>query len=161
MDGNANAPYWEGRLKMDDDGNEIIEPVNLLVDEAGNPTDLQEVTGYEVAEPAPVQRGDTTTEYPEDWAKINTDRKASRGWRCELCGFEAPGSAAIQVHHVDHDKTNNGAANLQVLCLTCHQSKHGSGTGMGEHVSAFDRDALSAWHRSPESRRRLKDEPMK
>lgn len=30
----------------------------------------------------------------------------------------------LEVHHVDHDRTNNSATNLRYLCPNCHQEHH-------------------------------------
>ena len=45
-----------------------------------------------------------------------------RGHKCEKCGntewFGQP--IALEVHHIDGDRTNNSVENLQVLCPNCH-----------------------------------------
>jgi len=42
---------------------------------------------------------------------------------CEECGYdEYP--QVIEVHHIDHDRTNNDVTNLKVLCPTCHRIEH-------------------------------------
>lgn len=99
--------------------------------------------------------------YSADWAEVSRRTKELRGWRCELCGFTAYHSAVIHTHHVDRDKPDNHPANLQVLCLACHQSKHGGGGGMGSGVPRAEREAMEAYRRSPAARVRLRDEPMK
>ena len=63
--------------------------------------------------------------YPANWSDISNKLKNRRAWRCEECKFQRPGSALIQVHHIDRDKSNNEASNLQVLCAACHGNKHG------------------------------------
>jgi 5-methylcytosine-specific restriction endonuclease McrA len=45
-----------------------------------------------------------------------------RGHKCEKCGntewFGQP--IALEVHHIDGDRTNNSLENLQLLCPNCH-----------------------------------------
>lgn len=149
MRADQNQGYWVGRPKQDDDGNDIVEDLTpVIVDEGGIPTDLQPVTGYEVTVPEPVEHDPVEADYPENWGEIAKAFKDKRDWRCESCGFTRHGSPAIQVHHVDHDKADCSDPNLQVLCLTCHKTKHGGGSGMGVQVPAHDRAALDAWNRT-------------
>ena len=146
---NWSAEYWKGRPKVDDDGVEIPEStISLLRDAWGAIEELQEITGYEVNKLEAADHADNGSEYPENWNQISTRIKELRGWRCEECGFTSPGSATIQVHHIDHDKADCSIANLQVLCLICHATKHGGGTGMGEFVSADAREEMNCWHRT-------------
>ena len=42
---------------------------------------------------------------------------AAGGYRCAACGVR---DVALEVHHRDHDVTNNAAENLEVLCKPCH-----------------------------------------
>lgn len=45
------------------------------------------------------------------------------GASCNRCNYSA-NIAAIQVHHKDHDKSNNSIENLEVLCANCHSIEH-------------------------------------
>jgi hypothetical protein len=36
---------------------------------------------------------------------------------CLRCGTER---VPLELHHVDHDETNNSLGNLALLCRTCH-----------------------------------------
>lgn len=153
------ADYWVGRPKIDDEGNEISAPTpQLLVDENGVFEEFQEITGHESYKIESEERVTEIVEYSEVWTTISRKMKDLRGWRCELCGFTSRGSSAIQTHHIDHDKEDNSIANLQVLCLICHENKHGSGRGMGEHVTLGDRAELDAWHRGACARERLRND---
>ena len=40
---------------------------------------------------------------------------------CERCGV----AERLEVHHRDHDRTNNDPANLETLCGPCHRRHHG------------------------------------
>lgn len=39
---------------------------------------------------------------------------------CEICGS----TENLLVHHIDHNRKNNVASNLMVLCKRCHQNHH-------------------------------------
>lgn len=49
-----------------------------------------------------------------------------RGHKCELCKLsewiEEP--IALEVHHIDGDRTHNELSNLQLLCPNCHATTH-------------------------------------
>lgn len=150
------ADYWVGRPKIDDDGNEIpTPPQQLLADENGVVEEFQEITGhesYKIGRDEPVAE---VVEYPEEWNSISRELKNLRGWRCELCGFTSRSSSAIQTHHIDHDKSDNSIANLQVLCLICHGNKHGSGSRTGDRVTVANRAELDAWQSGADAKCRL------
>lgn len=48
------------------------------------------------------------------------DHKDLRCRRCNYCEF----AIAIQIHHIDHDRTNNSMENLIPLCACCHCGLH-------------------------------------
>ena len=153
--------YWAGRPEINDDDDDEDDGGRIPGQPRANPEgddatpdDYQEITGYEATEPERVGRVDDIPEYPEDWAEISARRKAEYGWRCEECGFELTGSPAIQVHHVNRDKSDNSKGNLQVLCVKCHGEKHGGGSGMGGQVPPEDRSKLDAWHKDLRARSR-------
>lgn len=107
----SDGSYWWGRPKVDDDGNEIPEPPqDVIRDENGVPTDLQEITGYESNDYVNAAPDRALAQYSDEWNTIARDVKNERRWRCEMCGFTSPGSAAIQLHHIDHDKADNRVA---------------------------------------------------
>jgi len=39
--------------------------------------------------------------------------------KCKRCGYEEY-KQLLQVHHIDHDKSNNDISNLEILCVMCH-----------------------------------------
>lgn len=41
---------------------------------------------------------------------------------CNRCGFN--NVKALEVHHIDRDRTNNLIDNLEVLCCNCHSIEH-------------------------------------
>lgn len=43
--------------------------------------------------------------------------------RCNRCGWDKE-PTILHVHHVDRDRTNCAASNLEVLCPTCHVLEH-------------------------------------
>lgn len=45
------------------------------------------------------------------------------GEYCQLCGYNKF-TAVLQVHHKDHDRSNNSIDNLLVCCPTCHMEQH-------------------------------------
>lgn len=42
---------------------------------------------------------------------------------CNRCGY-CQNIAALQVHHIDKDRSNNSIDNLEVLCANCHSIEH-------------------------------------
>ncbi|WP_213997081.1 HNH endonuclease signature motif containing protein [Tepidanaerobacter syntrophicus] len=40
---------------------------------------------------------------------------------CEICGAEIKGRR-LNVHHKDKDRSNNNIANLQIVCVECHNN---------------------------------------
>lgn len=42
---------------------------------------------------------------------------------CERCGY-SENVAALQIHHKDHNRSNNAIENLEVLCANCHCIEH-------------------------------------
>jgi len=42
---------------------------------------------------------------------------------CELCGFVPVNKCQLDVDHIDGNKSNNSAENLQTLCANCHRLK--------------------------------------
>ena len=56
---------------------------------------------------------------------MNTAMKNKREKpRCECCGFVPTAACQMDVHHVDHDRSNNDPGNLMVLCANCHRLMH-------------------------------------
>jgi DNA-binding transcriptional ArsR family regulator/cytochrome c553 len=45
---------------------------------------------------------------------------------CEACGFVPQHDRQLEIHHVDQNRSNNDAANLQTLCSNCHSLAHGT-----------------------------------
>lgn len=43
------------------------------------------------------------------------------GWRCERAGCSA---LAVEIHHRDHDRSNNAPGNLEALCFLDHRREH-------------------------------------
>ena len=54
------------------------------------------------------------------WAKLRQHVLDAAGWRCERCGNGPP----LEVHHIDHDRTNDAVDNLECLCTGCHLAEH-------------------------------------
>jgi len=42
---------------------------------------------------------------------------------CQLCGYKE-NKAALVVHHIDHDRSNDEIDNLIILCANCHAISH-------------------------------------
>lgn len=42
--------------------------------------------------------------------------------KCNKCGFDK--KAALQVHHIDENRSNNKLENLEILCANCHCMIH-------------------------------------
>ena len=43
-----------------------------------------------------------------------------RGTSCEVCG----GNNRVTAHHIDGNRLNNSAENIQTLCNNCHSTHH-------------------------------------
>lgn len=57
--------------------------------------------------------------------KGDTWRKVALTYKppiCEICG-DKPTGRSLHVHHIDKDRTNNDLDNLQVVCVSCHNTK--------------------------------------
>jgi hypothetical protein len=54
------------------------------------------------------------------WVPAATRRAVLKS-SCETCGS---GSPALDLHHLDGDRTNNSPDNLRTLCDRCHTSLH-------------------------------------
>lgn len=52
---------------------------------------------------------------------------------CEICGY-CTHTEAIQVHHIDADRSNNADDNLVVICSNCHSIIH---TRARKHMSTY------------------------
>ncbi len=76
--------------------------------------------------------------YPDNWKELATKVKEAAGWRCQCCGKKCytPGSRPddltrsewtadiLQVHHRNHDTTDNRLSNLLSVCAACHLNLH-------------------------------------
>jgi len=68
--------------------------------------------------------------YRGDWL-TKKGETVNRDTMCRLCAAKE----AVEVHHIDHDPTNNTLANLITLCRRCHMQYH--------HKSESERQAFS------------------
>lgn len=50
-------------------------------------------------------------------------RKHPKGDTCLLCGFKAEWAGQFDMDHIDGNRLNNDASNLQTLCANCHRLK--------------------------------------
>ncbi|MFA6605127.1 MAG: HNH endonuclease signature motif containing protein [Patescibacteria group bacterium] len=46
--------------------------------------------------------------------------QARRGDNCDRCG----GSTGLEIHHIDHNPSNNAPSNLTTLCIKHHHARH-------------------------------------
>jgi len=59
--------------------------------------------------------------YAIDWSIISEQTRRARDWRCEQCHVVlADHPQLLHCHHRNGVKSDNSAANLQVLCVLCH-----------------------------------------
>lgn len=74
------------------------------------------------------------------------------GGECSLCGEEDPEpshanrSDGFEVHHVNGDRRDNSAANLRLLCISCHRALHANGGDMGYRDEETLREKVSDGH---------------
>ena len=78
--------------------------------------------------------------YPENWPELALIVKENSNWCCGCCGKkcykpgEIPENLArsqwtaniLQVHHRNHDPSQNQLSNLQAVCAACHLDLHRS-----------------------------------
>lgn len=50
---------------------------------------------------------------------------------CESCGS----TLALEAHHIDQDRSNNGPSNIQTLCSPCHDFWHATAKRLGRQVA--------------------------
>ena len=81
-----------------------------------------------------------TRKYPSNWKEIAYRAKESSDWRRSCCGKRCyrPGERPehltrsewsaniLQVHHRNHDPSENELWNLQCVCAACHLGLHRS-----------------------------------
>ena len=91
--------------------------------------------------------------YPDNWKELALKVKESAGWQCKCCGKQCyrPGERPdnlvrsewtadiLQVHHKNHDTTDNRLSNLQAVCAACHLGLH------RDRYSPVSEGQLSLW----------------
>ncbi len=83
------------------------------------------------------QRGVTNHNYKDGLGRSTINRATRRAViesdrslvTCERCGYTR--SQELPRHHIDRDRGNNIASNIEVLCVSCH---------IKEHMSERERD---------------------
>lgn len=82
-----------------------------------------------------------TSLYPDNWNSLALEVKKSARWQCSCCGKKCyePGERPkgltrrewtadiLQVHHRNHDQSDNRLSNLMSVCAACHLSLHRGG----------------------------------
>lgn len=78
-------------------------------------------------------------------------QKALETWdgRCERCGEEFD-EGEVETHHVDRDRSNDNADNLEVLCRTCHLEEHNGDDPLWGVLVSMPRPVLEALDRAVE-----------
>jgi len=71
-----------------------------------------------IREIMPSHYGTTINNYRDIVFNIHKKEK-----KCERCKYDEH-EAAIVVHHIDRDRSNNDISNLEVLCANCHAIEH-------------------------------------
>jgi hypothetical protein len=75
----------------------------------------------------PDQSSDTAdiNTYPHNWHEISEERKRLSGYRCAECSLQLTlrQSRFLHVHHLNGQKHDCSADNLQVLCVRCHANE--------------------------------------
>ena len=81
-----------------------------------------------------------TSLYPDNWNSLALSVKEAAQWRCQCCGKKCykPGEKSesltrsewtadiLQVHHRNHDQSDNRLSNLMSVCASCHLGLHRS-----------------------------------
>jgi len=68
-----------------------------------------------------------TRERPNHWGTFHWRARKHRRLSCEACGS----TAQLHAHHVDGEPRNNVAANIQTLCVFCHNFLHATAERRG------------------------------
>ena len=100
----------------------------------GSDADLEQRSGG-------TQRVDVYNEYTVDWIEISRQRKEIAGYRCSDCRLVLKGSHLLHTHHLDGNKAENHPSNLLVVCIDCHNRRHGF---TYRAILAKDRELLDA-----------------
>ncbi|REL32995.1 HNH endonuclease [Rhodohalobacter sp. SW132] len=59
--------------------------------------------------------------YVNGWDKVSLRYRANKNFKCEKCDLDLSKSKYfLEVHHINHNKTDNRESNLQCLCTGCH-----------------------------------------
>jgi 5-methylcytosine-specific restriction endonuclease McrA len=66
-------------------------------------------------------------------------RKHPKGEQCVRCGFVATWAGQLDMDHIDGNRLNNEASNLQTLCANCHRLKTHE---EGDHMKQDKREPL-------------------
>ena len=91
-----------------------------------------------------------STNRPENWPAISKNRRETANWTCECCQVslkENEMRRMLHVHHVNGDKSDNTASNLQALCVLCHRARD-LHLGVSERVIECVRRARTEQRRS-------------
>ena len=101
--------------------------------------------------------------YDYDSFKPNSPKKngktlapliALRGRKCENCGLEEwlGQSIALEVHHIDGDRSNNSLENLQILCPNCHAQTENWRKRDKQKTEVSEEDFVNALRNNPNIR---------
>lgn len=84
--------------------------------------------------------------------KIKHEIKAIKRY-CEKCSKDLLGASKYQwcMHHKDHDRTNNDASNLELLCKRCHQIEHECWKAFEGVETKVERDTLTGRYKRIEA----------
>ncbi len=72
---------------------------------------------------AKAKTGSKSSQWAGGLSSYRTNGLRSHGAVCNRCGYDKY-KQVLQVHHKDHDRSNNETDNLEVLCPTCHSVEH-------------------------------------
>ncbi|UUV17635.1 HNH endonuclease [Fusobacteria bacterium ZRK30] len=77
-----------------------------------------------IIEPEHTQSTQPLNEYPKNWDEVSRNYRKSKNWICEDCGINMTSNKRdLHVHHIDGNKFNLKASNLEAVCLSCHKKK--------------------------------------
>ena len=75
---------------------------------------------YQYAERNPNWKGGLSRSTVNRRARASLEVAARDMYTCEECGKTS--SRRLNIHHIDRDRSNDKAENLEVLCVRCHNS---------------------------------------
>lgn len=99
-----------------------------------NPGEFLDLYGSRVKGlPRHTPKNSPLNSYPENWAAISYEARKRVEYKCQECDLDLSlNPYFLEVHHLNHNKSDCSQANLMCLCVGCHSERH-------DHLSDTDK----------------------